>query len=386
MTLFHLISLRGMGGRAATAVRQARLLAARGHRVLIGCLPDTWAERRARELNLTVFPDFKFRRGFRLMDYASDCRKLARRCNEHQVDVVHAHVSQESWVACLGARLAKRKPVVIRSRGVVVPIKPHAFNRYLHNKLTAKVVTPSQVIYERLCALPGFDPEKVICIPDGVDVQRFSPNLDGAAIREEFGIPAEAPLALMVARLEKVKGHEVFFGAIAKLVKDGSVPGLRALCACDERTPGAFDATVARAKELGISAPLIQFTGMRNDVEKFYAAADVIALPSLGSEGSSRVGLEGAAAGRPIVGSSVGCLPEVIQDGKTGAIVPPGDPVALANALAKLLNDRPRAREMGLAARRRAEEVYDERQMIEKLESVYSTALKNAGIEVSPPA
>src|SRR5476651_812659 len=102
MTILHLISLRGMGGRAATAIRQARLLAARGHRVLIGCLPDTWAERRARELNLTVFPDFKFRRGFRLMDYASDCRRLARRCNENQVDVVHAHVSQESWVACLG--------------------------------------------------------------------------------------------------------------------------------------------------------------------------------------------------------------------------------------------------------------------------------------------
>jgi glycosyltransferase involved in cell wall biosynthesis len=386
MTILHLISLRGMGGRAATAVRQARLLALRGHRVLIGCLPGTWSEQRARELNLTVIADFKFPRGFRPLDYYADCRRLAACCNEHGVDVVHAHVSQESWVACIGARLARRPPIVIRSRGVVVPIKPHLFNRWLHNRLTDHIVTPSRVIYDRLCALRGFRADKVSCIPDGVDIERFAPGHDGAAIRAEFGIAAQLPLVLMVARLEPVKGHAIFFAALAELakqVREQRLPDFRALCACDERSPGAFAATVAGAKALGLEPPLLQFTGMRKDIEQLYAAADVIVLPSLGSEGSSRVALEAAAAARPVVASSVGCLPEVIQTDRTGIVVPPADPTALAGALAKLLPDRERGRALGRAARLRAEELYDERRMIEKLEAVYSGAL-NARAPAAP--
>ena len=366
-----------MGGRAATAVRQARLLALRGHRVLIGCLPGTWAEQRARELKLTVFPEYHFRRGFRPLDYLADCRRLAACCNEHAVDVVHAHVSQESWVACIGAGMARRRPAVIRSRGVVVPIKPHLFNRWLHNRLTDQVVTPSRVIYDRLCALPGFRADKVSCIPDGVDIERFASTHDGAAVRAEFGV-GQLPLVLMVARLEPVKGHAVFFAALAQLaqrVRDGKAPDFRALCACDERTPGVFAATVAAAKSLGLDAPLLQFTGMRTDIEQFYAAADAVVLPSLGSEGSSRVALEAAAAARPVVASSVGCLPEVIEAERTGMLVPPGDAGALAGALAALLSDRERCRKLGLAARTRAEALYDERRMIEKLEAVYAAAL-----------
>jgi glycosyltransferase involved in cell wall biosynthesis len=371
MTILHLISLRGMGGRAATALRQARLLAGRGHRVLVGCLPGTWAEQKARELGLTVCNEFHFQRGFRPLRFWSDCRNLARRCNEEQVEIIHAHVSQESWVACLGARMAKRPPAVVRSRGVVVPVKPHLFNRWLHNRWTARVVTPSKVIRDHLNSLPGFDQAKVRCIPDGVDVERFGMGGDGASIRTEFNIPASARVILMVARLERVKGHEVFFGALAQLAKHPEAPEWRALCACDERTPGAFEATVARAKVLGLAAPQLQFTGMRKDIEKFYAAAAVVALPSLGSEGSSRVALEAAAAGVPVVASSVGCLPETIEDAKTGRIVPSNDPTALAAALLELLRDPRLSRELGLAARKRAETLYDERSMIEKLEALY---------------
>ena len=387
MTILHLISLRGMGGRAATALRQARLLAARGHRVLVGCLPGTWAEQRARELGLPVFNEFHFQRGFRPLRFWSDCRNLARRCNQENVEIVHAHVSQESWVACLGARLARRPPALVRSRGVVVPVRPHIFNRWLHNRWTSRVVTPSMVIHDRLCALPGFDRARVRCIPDGVDLERFSASGGGgAAIRAEFGIPPDAPLVLMVARLEPVKGHDVFFAALARLVAEKNLPGLRALCACDERTPGALNSVISRAErlgsswgppwnDLGLRPPLLQFTGMRSDIEKFYAAATVVALPSLGSEGSSRVALEAAAAGVPVVASAVGCLPETIEDGVTGRLVPPGDPAALAAALLELLRDPARCREMGQAARKRAETLYDERRMIEKLEALYQETL-----------
>ncbi len=373
LSILHLVSLMGMGGRCATALRQVRLLSGRGHKVVLGCLSNSSAAERGREMGVSVCDQFRFRRGFRPLDFRHDCALLKSLCAEHKIQIVHAHVSQESWVACLGAKRCSPRPVVIRSRGVVVPVKPHAFNRWMHNSLTANVIAPSTVIYDQLRALPGFDAQKVSLIADGVDIRRFAPGIGGSAIRAEFKIPPDAPLVVMVARLERVKGHAVFFKALAKLA--AAMPNVRAICACDERTPGEFDKAVRLARESGCGENLLSFTGMRGDVEKIIAAADCIALPSLGSEGSSRVALEAGACGKPVVASSVGCLPEVILDGKTGLIVPPGDPDALAAAISSMLKDSAKARELGAAARRRVEELYDEQRMVERLEQIYLQSL-----------
>ncbi|HYG73487.1 MAG TPA: glycosyltransferase family 4 protein [Planctomycetota bacterium] len=390
LTILHLVSLMGIGGRCATALRQMRLLAARGHTVLVGCLPGSTAAERSRAMKLEVFDSFRFKRGFRPLDFFHDTALLRQICDSRKVDVVHAHLSQESWIACLGIGRKRRsqRPAVIRSRGVVVPVKPHAFNRWMHNTLTDHIITPSTVIYDGLRKLPGFDAQKISLIVDGVDTERFKPENDGAAIRAEFNIAPDASLVVMVARLERVKGHEIFFKALAKLVRDNSVPGLRALCACDERTPGMLAKTIEAARAEGLDEKLLQFTGMRGDVENIFAAADVIALPSRGSEGSSRVALEAGASGKPIVATSVGCLPEVIQHGATGMIVkatPPQngsgnlmniDPTEFAAALAGLLKDRAASRQMGEAARKRVKELYDEQKMVERLEAVYLASVR----------
>ena len=364
----HLVSLMGLGGRAATALRQVRLLAERGHSVLVGCISGSTTEARVREMGLPVYADFQFKRGLKA-SFLVDCARIAARCSHHNVDVIHAHLSQESWAGCIGACLAPRRPAVIRSRGVVVQVKGHAFNRLMHNELTDHIVVPSRTIYDHLCSLPRFDPNKVSLIPDGVDTTRFSPLVNGAGIRREFNVPLDAPFVVMVARLERVKGHEIFFKALTLLAQ--RCPGLRAVCACDERTPGAYQRAIQRARELGAGEDILAFTGMRNDVANIIAAGNVVALPSLGSEGSSRVALEAAACGVPLAASTVGCLPEVIVDGVTGMLVPPGDPDALAAAMLKLLENPVLSRQMGAAARQRAELLYDERLMAERLERVY---------------
>ncbi|MFH0938742.1 MAG: glycosyltransferase family 4 protein, partial [Planctomycetota bacterium] len=375
----HLVSLTGMGGRAATALRQARLLSGRGHRVLMGCLAGSAVEVRAREMGLQVFSDFKFCRGFRPLTFWRDCRRVAAICRTQQVDVLHAHLSQESWVGCLGARLAWPRPSVVRSRGVVVPVRPHIFNRLLHNRLTDHIIAPSKVIYDHLVALPGFDCGKVSLIPDGVDLARFSPQVDSSAVREEFHLSPTTPLIVMVARLERVKGHAIFFQALAELARRSQAPEWQALCACDERTPGVYEATVRCARELGLSEQRLRFTGFRSDVEKIIAAATVVVLPSLGSEGSSRVALEAGAAAVPVVASAVGCLPEVIENGVTGLIVPPSDPHALAEAILSIIQNPEKARDLGRAARKRVENLYDERNMVERLEEVYLKGILDCG-------
>jgi glycosyltransferase involved in cell wall biosynthesis len=207
-------------------------------------------------------------------------------------------------------------------------------------------------------------------IPDGVDLSRFVPSRDNA-VRSEFKVRPEARLIVMVARLEPVKGHNVFFQALKELAQNAQMPPIHALCACDERTAGVYAATVSAARALGLNEETLSFTGLRPDIEKLLAAADVVALPSLGSEGSSRVGLEAAACGVPVVASRVGCLSEVIAEGETGLLTPPGDAHALAEALLALLKDPQRVRLMGEKARRRAEALYDEQLMVENLEQLY---------------
>ncbi|HYF47880.1 MAG TPA: glycosyltransferase family 4 protein [Planctomycetota bacterium] len=392
LTIIHLVSLKGMGGRAATALRQVRLLKQRGHNVIMGCLPGTAVEERCREMGVIVDSGFHFSRGFKPTQFREDLRRLAALCDQHNADIVHAHLSQESWVAGLGAKLSAVKPAVVRSRGVVVPVKPHAFNRMLHNELTDAVIAPSRVIYEHLRALPDFDAEKVVLLPDGVDTQRFHPERRSDAVRAEFGVSPQTPWVVMVARLEKVKGHEIFFRALEQMMKDdhliraadrsGQMPSVgatplppfKALCACDERTPGAFDAAVKLAREIGVGEGVLAFTGMRSDIESIVASADVIALPSLGSEGSTRVGLEAGACAVPVVASDAGCLPEVVRTRRTGLIVPKGDERALAGAMAAMISNLERAREMGRAAREHILEHYDERVMVERLEEVYRKA------------
>jgi glycosyltransferase involved in cell wall biosynthesis len=110
---------------------------------------------------------------------------------------------------------------------------------------------------------------------------------------------------------------------------------------------------------------------------------DVFILPSL-AEGLGRSLLEAMAAGRAVVASNVGGIPEAVEDGKTGILVPPQDAQALAKAVAFLLDNPEQAREMGQAGRRRAEQLFDEKKMIDRICSLYEQLLnRNASVQHS---
>jgi glycosyltransferase involved in cell wall biosynthesis len=172
------------------------------------------------------------------------------------------------------------------------------------------------------------------------------------------------PLVLTPARLNAQKGHDALLEAIV------AVPDALFLLAGDGPDRERLE---ARAAELGV-AERVRFLGRREDVPQLLAACDVFALPSL-YDGSSLAVLEAMAAGRAVVSSAIGGTAELIEDGETGLLVPPGDPAALATALRRLIGDEELRSRIADRGRQRVETDFSRQAMAAKVERVYRGVL-----------
>ncbi len=185
---------------------------------------------------------------------------------------------------------------------------------------------------------------KVFTIWNGVDVDRFRPR-DKLAMRARLDIPAEAPVAGIVAALRPEKQHMLLIEAMAGVVQ--RLPGAILVVVGDGSQRGAIEAKVA---ELGLAGS-VRMLGTRYDVPKILAALDVKVLSSK-MEANPASTLEAAACGLPVVAPNVGSLAETVEDGETGILCPPGDRQALADAMLRLLADPRAASAMGEAGRK----------------------------------
>ena len=153
-----------------------------------------------------------------------------------------------------------------------------------------------------------------------------------------------------VARIDRHKGHRDLLESVALLRRENGLPPFRLVLVGDgiER-----DRLAAQARELNIE-DIYRPAGHRSDVRPYYAMAAAVALPSH-SEGSPNVVLEGMAAGVPLAATAVGGVPEILEDGVNGLVVPPRNPAAMASALGRLLRDEGLRSRLAAAARERVE-------------------------------
>jgi glycosyltransferase involved in cell wall biosynthesis len=189
--------------------------------------------------------------------------------------------------------------------------------------------------------------EKIHCNHNGVDLHRFSPRPTSASLRTSLGIPEQAPVVVSVGRFVPFKGYPFLLQA-ARTVED-VLPGVHWLLVGDGEQREELE---AQCRELGLN-PRVRFTGWRDDVPELLALCTVFVLPSL-AEHFGRVLIEAMAMGKAVVATDAGGVPEIVRNGVTGILVPPGDPAAMATALANLLQEPTRAGIMGTAGRERA--------------------------------
>jgi glycosyltransferase involved in cell wall biosynthesis len=221
---------------------------------------------------------------------------------------------------------------------------------------------------------------KLVLLGNGIDLQRFdSARFDGAArgaARAELGAREPDDVVVgTVARLVVEKGYRELFEAARRLRT--SAPAARvAAIGFEEKDKadalGADDMDAAKADG-------VRFLGARDDVDRLLAGMDVFVLASY-REGYPRSAMEAAAMGLPIVATDIRGCRQVVEHGVTGLLVPARDPVALADAIARLVTDAALRASMGAAARERATRLFDQQRCIDTTLSVYGRLLTRRGV------
>lgn len=299
---------------------------------------------------------------------------LARLLRRERPAVFHAHMS--SPVACkwgLAAALLARVPAVLGTVQVGAYEPPNRSASWQLRALAARVdryLAVSQEIAGELVEKLGWPAAKVEVAYNAVDVERAAVAAP-PGLRAQLGGSGTRPLVLTPARLNAQKGHGVLLEAIAE------VPEALFVLAGDGPERGALE---ARAAELGV-AERVRFLGRREDVPQLLAASDVFALPSL-YEGSSLAVLEAMAAGTAVVSSAIGGTEELIEDGRSGLLVPPGDAPALAAALRRVLGDPQLRADLAARARERVEAGLTREQNADRVAAVYHELLGEGSASV----
>lgn len=285
-----------------------------------------------------------------------------------RIQIVHTYGFYPNVFAIPAAAVARRAVIIASIRDTGVLLTPA---RKRVQKLACRpadcIVANAEAVRQWLIS-EGYDPKKITVIQNGIAVSRFVRRNGNGKLHQELGLPSGSPLVAVLSRLNQLKGVQHFLEA-ARLAAERS-PQVRFLILGDGTYRGELERYAAL---LGLGERVV-FTGFRTDVPEVLSEVSVSVLPSF-SEGLSNVLLESMAAGVPVVATRVGGNPEVVQDGVTGFLVPPGNPEALAHAIRQVLENPELASRFGCAGKQRVMEQFSLQRMVEKTQRLYVNLL-----------
>jgi len=311
--------------------------------------------------------------------------QLARLIRKHQPEVIHSHLIK-AMLCCRIASAACPDALVVSQVPGMVHLR-HGIAKWLDQATLRRddVVLGScravQNEYVRMGA------KATGTSYYGCDVHRIDPFTSPEPFRREFGLPGGAPAIGMVAymysyRLRSfreygVKGHEVFIDAAPEILR--RVPDARLFVVGDELIgDGSYRRSLEdRARRLGLGDRMI-FTGYRGDIPAVMAGLDLVVNPSI-DESACYTMVEALLMRKGVVASDVGGLPDTVQHGETGLLVPPGDAGALAASVVELLADPERRQRMGQLGRERCLRTFDIKRTVFEVEETYRSALRQRG-------
>ena len=302
--------------------------------------------------------------------YPLGLARLIRHLRHERVDILHTHLFEPSAVGLLAGVLAgTRGRVMTRHYSnyhTRIGKKWHVRVDQLCNRMSHAVIAVSQHTADHLVHEEGAPAEKVHVALNGIDFSRVkvSDRDAPARLRREW-CPAGAHLLVVPGRLHPEKGHTYLFQALAAIRQRLERPVVALVAGA-----GPFESAYREeVRSLGCE-DIVRFLGFRTDIPDVIAAADLVVLPSV-AEAFGLVVAEALYLGTPIVATHVGGIPEIVEDGIDGVLVPPADSNALAKAIVGLLGDPERRRLMASAGRERVRDRFSFEKMMRAYEQIY---------------
>lgn len=298
-----------------------------------------------------------------------DIITLARLIRQQEVDIVHVHSQEAGLLARVVARMARAPRVIYTPQ--VIDIRRarwhwlYARIECVLAQITDMIVSVNESDRKRLIQW-GIPSHKTVTIPNGINLNAFDESADIAGLRTALGLDAseDRPLVMQVGRLAAQKDPLTFVEGAALVARERPDVEFALLGEGPLR-----DAVTMRIRALGLEKR-VHLLGWRDKASGLMSAANVVTLTSRW-EGAPYTVLEAMACSRPVVATAVNGCPEMVVDGVTGYLVPPGNVTAWAERVADLLNDPARMVRMGQQGRERVEQSFALQEMVARIERLY---------------
>ena len=377
-TLLQVVPELETGGAEQTTIDVARAVIAAGGRALVATRGGRMVSRLEADGGRLAQMPVQTKNPLVMLGNAARLVSLIR---QERISLVHAR-SRAPAFSALWAAHATRVPFVATYHGVY---KARSSLKRWYNAVMTRgdlVIANSDYTREHVLAEHGLDPRKVVSIPRGVDLDRFSPSWVTPdrveALRAAWGVaPADHRTRFLLAgRLTRIKGHLTLIEAAAALARAGRTDFLMVFAGDDQGRTG-YGEELARAVAAAGLQDQVRIVGHCDDMPAAYMLADVALLPTTVPESFGRAAVEPQAMGRPVIASAHGGTVETVDDGVTGWLVPPGDAPAWAEAMARAIDLGPGRRgEMGQAGMARARRLYRVEAMCEATLAAYERVLE----------
>lgn len=323
---------------------------------------DIYDELKARGIDVVILGMRSHRN---LLFFVKFCIKLFR----SNADIVHTHGVTAITLGRLAAKVAGIKVIISHIHTIPVNYTQKQFvvERYL-SKISDAVICCSKAAVDYLVKKSNITADKLRVLYNGVDVERFKQEDDKELKKDAYIIGC-------VASLYEHKGHRFLIQA-ARYVVDQVEESVKFVLV-------GQGPLLAELKELSVVLGLekeVVFHDVESDIAQLVHWFDMVVLPSSIREGLGLALIEGMAAGKPVVGSNLGGIPEVVDDGVNGYLVEPKDSKALADAIIKVIVDKDMAAEMGIKGRQKVEEKFSNKAMLMNVMNIYEELAKAKGI------
>ncbi|MGQ9618626.1 MAG: glycosyltransferase family 4 protein [Candidatus Aminicenantia bacterium] len=365
--LVHIDCGKEWRGGQSQALYLVKGLKERRYDVTLICQKGSALHHRAEEESVEVYP-LKIKSEF---DFIS-AFKISKILKKKRAKIIHFHDSHSVMPGIL-ASIFYPVPIKIPARKVDFSTRGNPFRKLKYDKLVTAVIAVSKGVKDVLVK-DGIPEPKIHLIYEGTDLKKFEIGGTKEEWKERLGLSRNKFIAGIVAHLADHKGH-IYLIQSAKILKEKGAE-LEILIIGDGELK---DFLISKTKELGIE-DMVKFLGFRKDIPYLLKAIDLFVLSSY-LEGLCTSLLDAMASKLPIVATRTGGIPEAVEDGVNGILVPPRDPSALAEAIYKLYKNRELLNDLGEKGYERVKNMFSVERMVENTINLYNKLLKEKGLE-----